>query len=64
MIEVVSLRNDEWIVQGSVEYDSYFDVPSKEYRVKKVGKSEFIMREICAAPCNRVTDKWVTFKMK
>lgn len=64
-IDLISMKDGQWEVQGSVTYDIYFEFPSKEYRVQKVSRNVFRMREIMIGRCdiNSRIDKWVTFTM-
>jgi hypothetical protein len=62
-LDLLSLRDSKWMSYGAVTFDTWFENPPKEQRIRKIVKGQFEMREVMDS-ANIKIDKWITFKLQ
>ncbi|AXO80992.1 hypothetical protein DZC78_11555 [Olleya aquimaris] len=55
-LELISLKNNNWNILGQVLFDTWYENPIIEERIRKIGQNKFQMREI-----TEEIDIWKTF---
>jgi hypothetical protein len=61
-IELLSLKNNSWTSHGVVIFDTWFEEPPMEQRIRKIEKGKFEMREVTDSASIKI-DRWITFRL-
>jgi hypothetical protein len=62
-IDLLSLKDNQWLFSGAVTFDTWFEDPPKEQRIRKTDKGQFEMREITDSAGVKI-DRWIKFKLQ
>lgn len=63
-LELISLQNSQWKTLGAITFDTWYEKPEKEKRIRKIGLNKFQMREITSENIDDKIDIWKTFKVE
>jgi hypothetical protein len=62
-IDLLSLKDNQWRSYGTVTFDTWFEDPPKEQRIRKTDKGKFEMREVTDSAGAKV-DRWIKFRLQ
>jgi hypothetical protein len=62
-IDLLSLKDNRWTSYGAVTFDTWFEDPPKEQRIRKTDKGKFEMREVTDSAGGKV-DRWIKFRLQ
>ncbi|HOX82138.1 MAG TPA: hypothetical protein PLS08_03850 [Chryseolinea sp.] len=61
-IDLLSRKDNTWKSCGAVTFDTWFEDPPMEQRIRKMDKGKFEMREVTDSTSIKI-DRWITFKL-